>query len=447
MTAITFQDYCEQKRTAATKNGRVKIPTEIAKRWNDRVIKGNLLHLGARAAEQYFNFYGKGIGAEKCVHLALKAECENYPEIARGFWSRAFELETGPDAPAIGTTGDAAALAGKAAIARSGMSAYDGSNSRFPADMVPGMFSTMQPIDAPRPREYYIKSPLYIGQPKRDGNRLVVIGEDEAIWYQSRSMNLRRSFSLEAEDGLKAALAHFGAFILDGELYYLSSLSTEHRTGSQAVTANIQAGVTDGQVKTYYGIFCATYFQGNDLRTCSELDRISAGAQIANWLNENGWGEYFELIPTAITTEEKQALCNRQRAEGREGEVWKAVSCQYVGGEDRTCDWLRTKYLTDIVGMVTGLTSTTADGRQFGALEISLLGSDGNLVPSGSVGTGFSSAQADEMAARFSASPTGVRVLLTCQGFTESGKIWQGRFADFAKGNEVLTLAPVVSQA
>lgn len=443
MAAITFQEYCETKRTAATKKGVVKIPTEIAKRWDDRVVKGNLLRLGAAAANEYLAFYGKGIGAEKCIHLALKAECDSQPAVARGFWVRAYELETGETVPLIEGTGNGESLAGKAAvIVRNGVASFDATNSRLPSDLQPGHLDTMQPVDTLSSREYFIQSPLYIGQPKRDGNRLDIIGEDGTIWYQSRGRNLRRAFSVDAEQGLKAALEHFGPFVLDGELFYVSSSGREHRTGAQAATFNIAAGVLDGQVKTTYGIFAALYFNGTDLRGCSELDRIAAGAEIASWLLKNGWDQYVELVPTAISTQEKQELCDRQRREGREGECWKLVSCRYVGGEDRTGDWIRTKYLTDIVGLVTGLTPSTADGRPFGALMISLLDKNDHLVPAGSVGTGFSGQQADEIAARFADSSAGVKVLLTAQGFTEGSKLWQGRFEDFAEGNEPLTRLP-----
>jgi bifunctional non-homologous end joining protein LigD len=444
MAAMTFQEYCESKRTAATKKGVVKIPTEISKRWDERVVKGNLLRLGAAAANEYLAFYGKGIGAEKCIHLALKAECEGQPAVARGFWSRAYELETGETVPADDGTGDGGSLAGKAAvIVRNGVAAFDGEKSELPWDLHPGHLATMQPIDAPAPREYYINSPLYIGQPKRDGNRLDVIGEGGAIWYQSKGGNLRRAFSVDAEQGLKAALEHFGPFILDGELFFVSSSGREHRTGAQAATFNITAGILDGQVKTTYGIFAALYFNGIDLRNCSELDRISAGAEIAGWLLENGWEQYFEPVPTTISTQEKQELCDRQKREGREGEVWKLASCRYVGGDDRTCDWVRTKYLTDIVGMVTGLTPTTVAGRPFGALVISLPDGSGQMVSVGSVGTGFSTQQADEMAGKFAASSAGVKVLLTAQGFTEGSKLWQGRFEDFADVSEELTSLPM----
>lgn len=51
--------------------------------------------MGFAGAEQYIADYGQGIGVTKVVSLALCAETEGYPEMALGFWNKAFELETG----------------------------------------------------------------------------------------------------------------------------------------------------------------------------------------------------------------------------------------------------------------------------------------------------------------------------------------------------------------
>ncbi|MGB3641067.1 MAG: hypothetical protein WBA39_26335 [Rivularia sp. (in: cyanobacteria)] len=44
----------------------------------------------------------------------------------------------------------------------------------------------MQAVNAPRERSYYINSPEYWGQPKRDGSRLIVIATWDKVYYQSR---------------------------------------------------------------------------------------------------------------------------------------------------------------------------------------------------------------------------------------------------------------------
>ncbi len=97
---ISFEAYCEQKRTAATKNGQVKIPGDIAERWTERVVGGGLIGQGAAGAEAYLTRYGKNIQAPKCVSLALKAEIEGQPDMAKAFFAKSYELEFGT-APVI----------------------------------------------------------------------------------------------------------------------------------------------------------------------------------------------------------------------------------------------------------------------------------------------------------------------------------------------------------
>jgi phage host-nuclease inhibitor protein Gam len=97
---ISFKDYCEQKRAVATKNGQVKIPGDIAERWNERIVEGGLIALGGAGVQEYLQRYGKNTQAPKCVSLALKAEIEKQPEMAQAFFAKACELEFGA-APVI----------------------------------------------------------------------------------------------------------------------------------------------------------------------------------------------------------------------------------------------------------------------------------------------------------------------------------------------------------
>ena len=88
----------------------------------------------------------------------------------------------------------------------------------------------MQPVDAPRGRGYYIANDLYWGQPKRDGNRLVVIAAPERVFYQSRSTRLREAPTPEIDAGLRETARMIGPFVLDGELYYRDANFGEHRS-------------------------------------------------------------------------------------------------------------------------------------------------------------------------------------------------------------------------
>ncbi len=75
------------------------------------------------------------------------------------------------------------------------------------------------------------------------------------------------------------------------------------------------------------------------------------------------------------------------------------------------------------------LTETTAENQAFGAMEIASL--DGK--PLGAIGTGFTLDEKREIHARHSAAPGRVKVRVVSAGYTETGQVFQGRFAGFAE--------------
>ena len=228
------------------------------------------------------------------------------------------------------------------------------------------------------------------------------------------------------DQALAALGRKIGPFVLDGELYYPDYQGSEHRTGAQAATVNIEAGFGDFPTFPRYAIFKALFYKGLDLCGDSEKERLAAGALIAKYLISM-LPENFEFLSPAVTTAEKSKLAFNQQMEGREGEVWVKQSCRYTGGKNhKSEDIVRTKYLEEFIAFVTGLTATDKD-RPFGAIRIST--DDG--IPRGHVGTGFTREDMDEVARRFAeANATGrtLRIKVICQGFTEGGQVWHARY-------------------
>jgi bifunctional non-homologous end joining protein LigD len=455
--SLTLTDYADQKRAAATKKGAVKIGADIAERWNNRVLARGLNKLGEAGATQYLADYGRGIAAPKVIALALKAEVEGCPDMARGFWKKAYALETGRQ-PAKDDAPRQAALSGRKAVPAdapaSAVSPPTGAAPTatevptavattphvegLPDHLQPGKVSTMQPVDAPKDQSFYYLSPLYWGQPKRDGMRTVVTATEDSdgstelaeVYYQSRSTNLRGVPSLEIQNTLHDAAKELGLFVLDAELYYPDVNGGEHRTGAQAAKVNIKVGKGEVQPKPRLAIFKALYADGRDLTTSTEAERIEAGEDIGAWL-VNKSPDSFEVLQTARTPKEKQALITRQQAEGREGEIWVRKDCQYRGGKDKGSKMtnppiVRTKYLKEVDVVVMGLSKTTAAGRPFGAIEIGVY-EGGKLKSLGSVGTGFDADEMAEIARQYEAGEPVVMSIGT-QGYTEDGKVWHGRF-------------------
>lgn len=412
----------------ATKRSNQKIPSEIRDRWNKRVVARSLHLSGAAGANQYLADYGKGIGLEKVILFARQAELESATAMAQGFWAKAYELEFG-QRPAISECGsDSISPVFPIGVANPNVEG-------LPDDLQPGRIQTMQAVDANQPNTDYAKDDRYWGQPKKDGNRLIIIATPTAVFYQSRSTELRSSPSIKMETALLDCAKAIGTFILDGELYYQSAVGSEHRTGAQAATLNLAQGFPDQPPLQRYAVFKALYAEGIDLRPHSERIRLEIGSKITERL-----GAEFEMLATAKTTIEKLYLIKTQQQEHREGEVWIKHEHPYTGGKDKGAKpMIRTKYLEELEVVITRLTpnsksnsSTHCATRPFKAALISIVSSDGTVVDVGSVGSGFDAPEMQKICALHTANPGSVRIKVRCQGRTETGKLWHPRFIDFA---------------
>ncbi|MCC3444009.1 MAG: ATP-dependent DNA ligase [Microcoleus sp. PH2017_03_ELD_O_A] len=422
---MEWMEYAEAKRKSAK-----KISADIRERWNNRIVTRGLHLMGEAGAVQYLADYGRGIGTAKVISFALCAESEGYPEMAIGFWKRAFELETGEkptkNTPNKSTTN--AAPAAKSKVAAKVETVNNPIVPELPPHLQPGRIVTMQPVDAPSERSYYIENPDYWGQPKRDGNRVVVVATPDKVYYQSRSTNLRQQASIAIDRTLTDTAAKIGIFVLDGELYYKSCTGSEHRTGAQAATVNIESGFPTTQPTAVYAIFKALFSHGKDLTGLAESERIAAGVAVGEILAS--LSTEFEIVPTSRTAGEKLLLAQQQEAENREGEVWVLHNCLYVGGKDvKKFPMVRTKYCQEYDLFIVGLTRTKVAGRPFSAIEVAQE-INGKLVPIGTVGTGFSSGEMLEIARLYEANPRGVKIKVRSQGLTESGKLWHARFLE-----------------
>ncbi len=378
-------------------------------------------------AQTYLRDYGKGISPAKVVALAIQAEGEGCDDVAQGFWAKAFELETGH--PADHVTTPITSPPKLPPLSRSSTPAFPG----LPAHLQPGAIVTMQPVDAARTRQDYINDPAYLGQPKRDGSRIVVIASPDQVAYQSRSTNVLATPSVSFDGAFRRAAEVRGPFVLDGELTFLDRSGGEHRTGSQAAQANATNGCPEAPVLCRIAVFKALFANGRDLAGANEEARINAAGPIVGLaqsvLIKAGVRDYdIEQVPSAFTTAQKKGLVEKQRAEGREGEVWVRWSSTYIGGKSGGEAIVRTKYLEETEVVITGLTPTTVAGRPFGAIEVSARYPDGSLHPVGRVGTGFDGCDAAELATLVARHPEGLRIIVRHQGRTETGMLWHARF-------------------
>ena len=90
---MTLQEYIEKRKAT-------KFNSSIEERWQSRIVRARWDAAGEDGASMYLSQYGKGIAAPKVIALACCATAHGCPEVALGFWKRAYELEMGVSAPA-----------------------------------------------------------------------------------------------------------------------------------------------------------------------------------------------------------------------------------------------------------------------------------------------------------------------------------------------------------
>lgn len=395
---MDFQTYVNKHRGG-------KLKSDILERWQNRVVAQGLDRMGASGAEIYLERYGKGIAAPKVIALAQVAEANGEHEMAEAFWAKAFYLEFGTRPSGV------ISQAAQNVTEKKPEKVY---LPQFPAHLQPGALVTMQPVDAEESREFYINSERFIGQPKRDGQRLVIFKMGEHVYYQARSLALKPKPSTAIEMALTSI---GGSFILDGEIWYKSVSGGEHRTSAQAATQNAQDGEPTAPIPAIYTVFKALWHEQMDLTREVEYVRIGAALDIWNKISS----PFIEMIPVYDGADQKRQLVEKQKNERREGEIWVDRHCQYIGGKNGSI--YRTKYIFPYLVWVTGLTPTTAEGRLFGAIEVSA-DKDGKQ-PMGSVGTGFDYSDQVKIAEQFKSGP--FQIIVEAQGLTETGKLWLPR--------------------
>jgi ATP-dependent DNA ligase len=439
MIASTLSQYRVQ-------HSRDTINIDIAERWANRVRPRNLN--GRYGGEQYLADYGRSIGAKKCIGLARMAETQMDFEMANVFWEKAYELETGTyarfnpganhQAMDVAVNGAREALVMQTTVQQTSLGEQvtpivaqflqEVNNHTWPEGMAPGHLVTMQPKDAPSEREHYISSEIHWGQPKRDGNKLVVFAAENRVEYQSRSLRVHPTPPVAKMHQLfLLAAKEFGDFVLEGELYYWDKDGKEHRTGAQAATANIELGFPNIAPVSKFAAFQCLFFNNQDLRQKVFKDRVYYCEGIMDFLvKANPY--YFDKLPTAKTANEKLLLATQQRQEEREGEVWYMFNATYLPGKSFAS--VRTKYIQEMEVYITGLTATTAEGHEFGAIEV-INPENGHDL--GSIGTGFSREDKREIMNRFLHTQNhggNVRIKVAYQGLTETRKLWHARFLE-----------------
>lgn len=426
---MNFTEYVNQHRTS--KKGKPN--GAIVERWQSRILPAQLHMNGEQGAEQYLNQYGKSIGADKCIMFARYAEEHGFHNFAQGMWKKAFGIEFPAELKTLSSKVDAPPAFAPiyADVRREGKTASQVQSfltKDFPLDMQPGKLVTMQPTDAAHSREYYCESSAYWGQPKRDGNKIVIFASEHKVWYQSRSLNMRKDPNPKLDTALRTAARETGSFIAEGEIYYTDFNGNEHMASATAAQANIQLGHGTFMPVERIALFGVLFINGKKIT--AKYNQIGSAEMVV----EFGRLSTLTAVPTARTKEEKYALCALQSSEKREGEIWIESSLVPVAGKITSSNdpqydfYARTKYSVGIQRYrVVSVAPTNAEGHFIGGLSIE----DTDGKPVGSVGTGYTRSQQAEILRRFTASPNDTWVLVDAQVKTIFGQLRHSRFIDF----------------
>ncbi len=214
---MELQSFINEHVSKKSKDGIINVTSAINKRWETRIVTQGLDSQGADGARSYLARYGNNIAAPKVIDLALCAQAKGAEEMAKAFWVKAYELTFGSLPQDAGDT----ALLPVSSSTRS-KTENPPVLADLPNHLQPGKIHTMQAVDAPEDRDHYINNEKYLGQPKRDGHRTVVIATPDEVWFQTRNLNLVDIPDIRLTNFFKEAAQRLGTYILDGELWYRS---------------------------------------------------------------------------------------------------------------------------------------------------------------------------------------------------------------------------------
>lgn len=463
---MNFEEYKAHWRSAKKNTPN----QDIVERWQKRVL-ANGWQNSEEGAVNYLNLYGKSIGSPKCIMLARYAEVAECDEFANVMWEKAFSIDH-PESinellPKNGETRFIPLLGAEvqhidfeSSQERLGTVLTDNPSfdtptiesiksdpvqlPEFGMGMQPGRLVTMQPTDAQHDRDFYIHDDRYWGQPKRDGNKLVVFATPKKVWYQSRQLKVGVAPSPEMDRAFMACAETFGSFIMEGEVFFLDFDGKEHMTGATCQARNVELGHPEWLARPTFSAFGCLWLQVKTNKPkFDQHDQQMKFRQIVDadflmdWLEAEDVVSFMK-IPTAKTTKEKNALCMSQETEGREGEVWflydlKTRPGKITSSKDPQFDgYVRTKYRSDpIEVVVTNVLPSRANGHSIGGIQVSLDGKD-----IGRIGTGYTRQDQAKILALWQEKQhlgREFKIKISTQGWTAYGKVRHGVFVGFVE--------------
>ena len=239
------------------------------------------------------------------------------------------------------------------------------------------------------PRAAPFSKPGWVFEVKLDGYRMrAACGDGAAVLYSRKGLDYAGAFP-ELARAVKAL--PFENVILDGELVVLNesghpSFSKLQTRAKLSGRAEVKRASIEAPATLY--VFDLLAFAGYDLRRLPLIKRKEILRRILPSAGALRYSEHFE--------EQGEALYEQVVQLGLEGIVAKKADSPYRSG--RSSDWLkiRADRMDDFV--VVGFSKPKGSRGGFGSLHVGAY-KDGALLYCGRAGSGFSSAQLDEVMA------------------------------------------------
>jgi bifunctional non-homologous end joining protein LigD len=229
--------------------------------------------------------------------------------------------------------------------------------------------------------------PAWLYERKFDGERCLAYRAGGRLRLMTRNQKQVSGTYPELAEAL-AAQDH-GDFIVDGEVVAFDGETTSFSLLQQRLGQHSAGPELVSRVPVYFYLFDVLWADGRDVRARPLLERKDILRDLLAFGDPLRFAEH--------RTQDGEAYYAQACASGWEGLVVKRGDSPYRAGRSR--DWLKFKCQNNQEFVIGGYTDPKGARTGFGALLIGYYDPGGQLVYAGKVGTGFSTALLDSLAA------------------------------------------------
>jgi bifunctional non-homologous end joining protein LigD len=227
----------------------------------------------------------------------------------------------------------------------------------------------------------------YLFDLKIDGVRCLATIEDGKVQLTSRTGTTLTSQYPEIVEALEAAYPS-GRVVIDGEIAVLGD------DGFPSWPRTLKRNAQQSKITRWVRELPARFYTFDLLHLHEDM----TGWAYANrrQVLEQEAQDWSDPLQSTVITPDGEALWTLVCEHKLEGMIAKRPDSRYSNG--RSTDWIKIKRTCTVSALVGGFDpGEGARASTFGCLHLYLIGADGNLVPVGKVGSGFSDRELHEV--------------------------------------------------